>query len=712
MGSCANCGGLFQYAYSVCKGVDKIIPVDIYVPGCPPRPEALPEGLLESRTRSSASAGAAARKLERPEPEACSASTDKVMARDDTPKQIARQRLAAKFGDARRAARRRPSKDAVLLVAGCDMLGGSASFLQATTRTLAFDCLMNLSGVDYAEEEADRRSSTTSTSYAQRHRFVAQGRTLRSRRSPRSPRSCPVWTSAELAGARGLRSARRQLPRPPRPAPHPDARRLGGPPAAQGLRRAAEYHGITTIRANSLEGYVRLDDREKAAKRQLPRRGAAVSQPLEVRPWTSRTEVLRRIETRGMLLNMGPQHPSTHGVMRFIVQTDGEIIRKARPRRRLPAPHASRRSARSCTYHGYMPYTDRVDYVAAMFANQGWAMACEKLMGIEVPEARRVLPRDLLRAQPHRQPPDRARRMAMDIGAVTPFPYALREREYINDLIEELCGARLTYNYHRIGGVAFDMPTGWTRQGAATWLDHFEPIIDEFDRLITHNEIFVKRLAQRGGRSPRRGDRLGPGRPEPARVGRELRRAQATTRTRSTPSSSSTIPVGQGRVRHRRRLAGTASACASRRCRQSCEHPPPGAREDRRAPGDEIMAKLPKKTQAPRARRTRRVESARGDMGCYVVGDGTRGRRTACRSAPAASPRWASSSSSSPGPDDRRPGGADRVARRRRTGDRPVMQELPRPPDPRRLGHDPATWPMTRRASTSAAMVVDWHPAS
>ena len=164
-----------------------------------------------------------------------------------------------------------------------------------------------------------------------------------------------------------------------------------------------------------------------------------------------------------MILNMGPHHPSTHGVLRFIVQSDGEIIRKAVPD--VGYLHRSiEKIGERCTYPGYMPYTDRVDYVAAMFANECWAMACEKLMGIEVPpraQYLRVISCELNRIASHFA--ISLGTMAMDVGAVTPFPYALREREYINDFIEELCGARLTYNYHRIGGVSFDMPKGWHR---------------------------------------------------------------------------------------------------------------------------------------------------------------------------------------------------------------------------------------------------------
>src|SRR5260221_11598909 len=202
-----------------------------------------------------------------------------------------------------------------------------------------------------------------------------------------------------------------------------------------------------------------------------------------------------------MLLKLGPHPPSTHGVLRFIVHSDGEIIRKAVPD--VGYLHRSiEKIGERCTYPGYMPYTDRVDYLAAMFANEVWAMACEKLMDIQVPpraQYLRVISCELNRIASHFA--ISLATTAMDVGAVTPFPYALREREYINDFIEELCGARLTYNYHRIGGVSFDMPKGWDDK-VLKWLDHFEPILNEWDRLIPHKNIFVKGVPERGLNSP------------------------------------------------------------------------------------------------------------------------------------------------------------------------------------------------------------------
>src|SRR5207249_7627177 len=128
----------------------------------------------------------------------------------------------------------------------------------------------------------------------------------------------------------------------------------------------------------------------------------------------------------------------------------------------------------------------------AMFANQGWAMAVERLMGLQVPkyaEYCRVIACELNRIASHLIS---VGTMAMDIGAVTPFPYALREREFINDLLEELCGARLTYNYLRIGGVAFDLPSGYVAKGS-TFFAHFEKCLEELNWEITYTEIVIKR---------------------------------------------------------------------------------------------------------------------------------------------------------------------------------------------------------------------------
>ncbi|MGC9044506.1 MAG: NADH-quinone oxidoreductase subunit D, partial [Myxococcota bacterium] len=146
-----------------------------------------------------------------------------------------------------------------------------------------------------------------------------------------------------------------------------------------------------------------------------------------------------------ILLNMGPQHPSTHGVIRFIIRADGEIMVEA-----LPVVGYLHRGieklAEMTPYTGFIPYTDRVDYLAAMFANHAFVMGVERLLGIEVPkraEYLRVIACELNRIASHLIA---LGSMAMDIGAFTPFLHGLRERELINDIMEMLCGARLTYN--------------------------------------------------------------------------------------------------------------------------------------------------------------------------------------------------------------------------------------------------------------------------
>lgn len=343
---------------------------------------------------------------------------------------------------------------------------------------------------------------------------------------------------------------------------------------------------------------------------------AAGRKPLELPTMDMENkEVLRRIEIGGdMLLNMGPQHPSTHGVINFLVQTDGEVMKRAIPE--VGYLHRSiEKIGERCTYPGFMPYTDRVDYIAAMLANQGWAMAVEKLMGFTVPrraEYCRVIACELNRISSHLVS---LGTMAMDIGAVTPFPYALREREFINDLLEELCGARLTYNYLRIGGVAFDLPSNYEEK-VASFLDHFEKILEEFNRLITYNEIFIKRLAN-----------LAPIPPEMAidycLVGPNLRASGVSFDVRKDlpysvyPELQFEVPLGKGEV-GTRGDAWDRFWCRVEEMRQSCRILRQCLAQIPQT--TEILAKLPRKLKAPEGSEAfSRIESARGDMQYYVV---------------------------------------------------------------------------------------------
>jgi NADH-quinone oxidoreductase subunit D len=317
-----------------------------------------------------------------------------------------------------------------------------------------------------------------------------------------------------------------------------------------------------------------------------------------------------------MVLNMGPQHPSTHGVLNFKVYTDGEVMRKAVPE--VGYLHRSiEKIAEKTGYYGFMPYTDRVDYVAAMTANQAWAMAVERLAGIEVPkraEYIRVIAAELNRISSHLIG---VGTMAMDIGAITPFPYALREREKINDLLEELCGARLTYNYIWVGGVSFDLPDGFEER-CLHFLDRFEPTLDEFDNLISKNHIFIERLANLAVIPAAEAIAYGL-------VGPNLRASGVDwDLRRDVPYSiygevEFQVAVGKG-------WYGTVGDCFDRfyvrveEMRQSAKIVRQCLRQ---IPDGPHMARVPKTLKPPAGECHVRVEAARGEMTCYVISDGT-----------------------------------------------------------------------------------------
>ncbi len=202
------------------------------------------------------------------------------------------------------------------------------------------------------------------------------------------------------------------------------------------------------------------------------------------------------VDSEEMILNMGPQHPSTHGVLRIELRTDGEIVLNATPH--LGYLHRCKEKiGENLPYFQYIGYTDRLDYLAAMNNNLAWSMAVEKLAGIQVPrraEFIRVIAVELNRIASHLVS---FGTYGLDMGAFTPFLYAFREREYILDLFEQLCGARLTLSYINIGGVTWDLPPGFCEK-LIEFLDYFQPKIDEYNHLLSHNHIFVKRTANLG----------------------------------------------------------------------------------------------------------------------------------------------------------------------------------------------------------------------
>ncbi|NLS95991.1 MAG: NADH-quinone oxidoreductase subunit D [Planctomycetaceae bacterium] len=206
------------------------------------------------------------------------------------------------------------------------------------------------------------------------------------------------------------------------------------------------------------------------------------------------------VRTDEMLINMGPQHPSTHGVLRLVLRTDGEVVTDVVPH--IGYLHrCAEKIGEKISPRQWIPYTDRMDYLAGMNMNLGWAMTVEKLMDLEIPDRARhvrVMVCELNRIASHLVA---AGTYGLDLGSFTPFLYCFREREKILDLFEEVCGARLTYSFITMGGVTGDLPPGWLDR-CERFLREFEEVIPELHAVLTSNEIFVRRTAGVGVLTP------------------------------------------------------------------------------------------------------------------------------------------------------------------------------------------------------------------
>jgi NADH-quinone oxidoreductase subunit D len=202
------------------------------------------------------------------------------------------------------------------------------------------------------------------------------------------------------------------------------------------------------------------------------------------------------LRTEELLINMGPQHPSTHGVLRLVVRTDGEIVRETWPQ--IGFLHRSfEKIAESVGYHQVVPYTDRIDYLGSMNNAMAFCLAVEKLGSIETPERAaylRVIAAELNRIASHLVA---FGTYALDLGAFTPFLYGFREREYILSIFEKLSGGRLLYHYPRIGGVARDI-TPEIADDIRAFLVQMRKVWPEYNTLLSENQIFVKRTANVG----------------------------------------------------------------------------------------------------------------------------------------------------------------------------------------------------------------------
>lgn len=204
------------------------------------------------------------------------------------------------------------------------------------------------------------------------------------------------------------------------------------------------------------------------------------------------TDEDQSIRTEEMILNVGPQHPSTHGVFRLVVKISGETIIEAEPV--IGYLHrGTEKLAEDLQYTQIIPYTDRLDYVSAMINNYALCHTVERALDLEIPdraEYLRIITMELQRVASHLLA---VGSYLLDLGAMSPFLYVFQERERIVQMFNELCGARLTYNYMRVGGVKWDAPPGWIDQ-VRDFIPFMRKKLKMYDDLITGNEIFLSRV--------------------------------------------------------------------------------------------------------------------------------------------------------------------------------------------------------------------------
>jgi len=321
-----------------------------------------------------------------------------------------------------------------------------------------------------------------------------------------------------------------------------------------------------------------------------------------------------RLEGQTLEVSMGPQHPSTHGVFRMNVELDGETVVKLKPV--FGYLHRNHEKiAEGATYLASMPYTDRLDYFCSLSNNWAYALTVEKLAGLEVPERAeyiRVITAELTRLINHTC---LIGFLVQDMGATgTPLMYAFREREKILDLIESLTGARMMCNYMRFGGCRCDLPAGWLEQTRKV-VDEFPRFLDEYDALLSTNEILMARTQGVGRLSPELAVNAGISGPmlRASGVNYDLRKVD---RYGIYDRFQFRVPLGEhGDVYDRYMIRLLEMRESLKILQQAIEDIPDGPII---GPKAKIRGFRPKPGEA-----YGRIESPKGELGFYVISDGS-----------------------------------------------------------------------------------------
>ncbi len=530
MGSCCNCGGMYD-VYSVVQGLNQLIPVDVYVTGCPPRPEALEHGLTllqhkiiseekparsvlhlgegiqgttnpilvdgetKSRdTRGPGMEGIPIRGTSVTSPRFWDSRSDlmwtpparriELNERDKSVGQV----LKEKFGDSIRKAPE--TSDMLTVHVAENRVKEVLKFLksEASPKYLRLD---DLTAIDESERRDQKPLAFYDGTVA--NEIGQYGKSLHADRGiypdynlvyhllsfdppgrlrikvgltgkdPKAQSITDLWPSAnwyerETFEMFGIRFEG-----------HPDLRRLIMPHDWEGYPLRKSHPG----RATDMAPYTHAS--------------ALIHQPLDAGAFVKRRERDQEL----LVLNMGPQHIGTHGVMRFIVSLDGEKISDIN----LDIGYHHRgveKIGERQSWHQFIPYTDRVDYMGGVANNLSYLQSVETLAGIKVPERAqfiRVMLSEIFRINNHLVWFDTN---AHDVGAMTPTFYTFREREQLMDIVELITGGRLHPAWFRIGGLAMDLPEGW-KEAIDRFVKTLRERIGDYEALITKNPIFKAR---------------------------------------------------------------------------------------------------------------------------------------------------------------------------------------------------------------------------
>jgi NADH-quinone oxidoreductase subunit D len=317
------------------------------------------------------------------------------------------------------------------------------------------------------------------------------------------------------------------------------------------------------------------------------------------------------LDSSELVLNMGPQHPSTHGVLRVVLKLDGEKVMGTD----CVIGYLHRgveKIAENRSYTQFAPYVDRMDYVAAVSNGLGYCLAIEKLLNAEAPpraQAVRVILTELNRIASHLL---WLGTHALDVGAITPLFYTMREREEVLKIFENYCGARLTTHAFRIGGLQYEIYEGFEQQ-CREFCDYFLPKVDEYEELLTGNRMWVDRLQNVGILNAEDCKAYGVTGPmlRAAGVKWDLRKAQPYSGYERYDFDIPTRENGDTYDRYMVRMEEMRQSV--RIVRQAADGIPEGP----------IMAKVPKIIKPPVGEAYVSIEAPKGELGYYVVSDGS-----------------------------------------------------------------------------------------